>query len=90
MIVVTKMNNKILIQLIVPELEEKNDLFTLINRRVGTVMILLTQAINDFTNGIFSQNKKRVLYNHNTGVKYNLNQLIRETDIRNGTILVLM
>lgn len=82
--------NKVLIQLIVPEIEEKYDIFIPINRRIGTVINLLTSSINELSKGIFSDNKKRVLYNHNTGFEYSINKLIRETDIRNGTVLVLI
>lgn len=84
------MNNKVLIQLIVPELEEKYDLFIPINRRIGTVINLLCESIHDLSDGLFDENKKRVLYNHNTGLEYSVNKLIRETDIRNSTVLVLI
>lgn len=87
---VIKMNNKVLIQLIVPEIEEKYDLFIPINRRVGTVINLISKAIFELNNDVFISNKKRLLYNHNTGLEYSINKLIRETDIRNGTILVLI
>lgn len=84
------MSNKVLIQLIVPEIEEKYDLFIPINRRVGTVINLLCKSIYDLSNGLFDDNRKRVLYNHNTGLEYSINKLIRETDIRNSTVLVLI
>ena len=82
--------NKVLVQLIVPEIEEKYDLFIPINRRIGTVINLLTSSISELSSGLFTKNKKRILYNHNTGYSYSINKLIRETDIRNGTVLVLI
>ena len=49
---VIKMNNKVLIQLIVPEIEEKYDLFIPINRRVGTVINLISKAIFELNNDV--------------------------------------
>lgn len=84
------MNNKILVELVVPDIGESYNLFIPINRRIGNIIILLNKAINEITNGIFEVNDNRNLYNRLTGEKYLLNDLIRQTDIRNGTKLVLL
>ena len=84
------MNNKILIQLIVPEIEEQYDLYIPVNRRIGSIIILLKKSLNELSEGLFNLDKKRNLFNHNTGKMYNINDIIRETDIRNGTILVFI
>lgn len=83
------MNNKILIQLLVPEIEEKYDIFIPINRRVGTIMNFFNKSLNEITDGIFPV-KNRCLYNHYSGIQYHVNDIVRETDIRNGTILVFI
>ena len=41
------MENKVLIELVVPELEEKFDVFIPITKRVGNVIALLAKAINE-------------------------------------------
>lgn len=84
------MNNKVLIELIVPEIEEKYNIFIPVNRRIGNIIILLNKAINEITNGNFIINNDRILYNRFTGKKYLINDLVRHTDIRNGTKLVMI
>ncbi|MGE5456626.1 MAG: hypothetical protein ACM3O4_05970 [Ignavibacteriales bacterium] len=84
------MKNKILIELIVPEIEETYNLYIPVNKRIGNVIILMTKAIFDISSGTYSINGNSSLYNRETGQKYSVNDLIRETDIRNGTSLILM
>ena len=83
------MENKILIELIVPELEAKYDIFIPITKRVGNIIALLAKAISEL--GIhYSLTPSMGLYNRNTAEKYNPNDLIYQTDIANGTVLILM
>ncbi len=84
------MNNKILIELIVPMLEEKYDVFIPSNKKVGNVIILLTKVINELSGGYAQESTHACLYNGITGLPYNVDDLIRHTDIRNGTKLILM
>ena len=83
------MENKVLIELIVPELEAKYDLFIPITKRVGNIIALLTKAISEL-GIIYSLAPNTALYNRYTGEKYEPNDLIYQTNIANGTILVLM
>lgn len=83
------MEYKVLIKLIVPEIEESYEAFIPVNKTVGEVLILLNQLVNNFS-GIYPIKKGMLLYNRHTGNVYGGNKLIRETDIRNGTELVLV
>lgn len=84
------MKNKILIELIVPEIEETYNLYIPVNKRIGNIIILVTKAIFDLSSGTYSINNNSSLYNRETGQKYSVNDLVRQTDIRNGTSLILM
>ena len=84
------MKNKILIELIVPDIEEKFNIFIPINRKVGNVIELLNKSISDLTNGTYIGSSKTCIYSKKTGEKYNINDLVINTDIRNGTSLILM
>lgn len=84
------MKNKILIELIVPEVDEKYNLYIPINKKVGNVVILLSKAVKELTNGAFDGTNKTCLYDRNTGEKYPINSLVRETNIRNGSSLILI
>lgn len=83
------MENKVLIELVVPELEEKFDVFIPITKRVGNVIALLAKAINEL--GInYSLTPTMAIYNRRTAQLYNPNDLVYNTDIMNGTVLILV
>jgi len=82
------MNNKILVELLVPELDKTYNIFLPVNKRVGSILMLLNKAINEIDpNHTKTTNS---LYNQNTGMKYDINSLVYETDIRSGTALILI
>ena len=84
------MKNKLLVELIVPQIDQKYNLYIPINKKVGNIIVLLNKAISDLTNGVYVGTNKTFLYNRDTGNKYDINQIVINTDIRNGTSLVLM
>lgn len=84
------MKNKILIELVVPELDMKYNLYVPINKKVGNIIVLLNKAIKELSYGIYEGTKKTCLYDKKTGEKYSINTLIRETNIRNGSSLILI
>lgn len=83
------MKNKVQIQLIVPDIEEKFDLFIPINKKIGNIVFLITKSINEI-DADYNIKNTCCIYNRDTGVKYNPEQLIFDSDIRNGTVLILM
>lgn len=84
------MKNKVLVEILVPTIEEKYDVYLPINKKVGNVINLLNKAIVESSNGVFVADNTVCLYNSITGDKYDIDKLIYDTDIRNGSILVLM
>ena len=84
------MNNRVLVTVFVPKLEMSYDIFIPIGRKVKSVIKLLSKAISDLSNGVFPENGGKVLCNQKTGIKYDYELLIKETDIRNGTDLTLL
>ena len=83
------MENKVFIQLYVPELESTYDLYLPISRRIGNIIQLLVKAVNDF--GINYELKPNIsLYSRETGERYSMNQILYETNIRSGSQLVLL
>ena len=84
------MKNKLLIELIVPDIDEKFNLFIPINKRVGNIVVLLNKSVSELTNGAYVGSHVSALYNKFTGKKYDVNDLIRNTDIKHGTSLILI
>ena len=83
------MDYKVLIKLYVPEIEEVYEAFIPVNKTVGEVLILLNQMVNNLS-GIYPLKNDNNLYNRYTGALYGNSSLIRDTDIRNGTELVVI
>ena len=84
------MGNKILIILSIPELDETYDLMVPLSRKVGNLIELIAKMLNELTNGEYEVDKYKGLYNSDNGEKYNNDSLIYNTDIRNGSKVILM
>ena len=84
------MNNKILVELVVPTLEESYDVYIPINRKIGNVIGLLSKLVSDLSGGYFIANERNTLYSGETGSKYPIDALVINTDIRNGSKIILM
>ena len=84
------MENKVFVTLIVPELDENYDLLMPVNRKIGNIIELINKFLLEQTKDLYRCNVNQNLYNHESGMRYNINNTIYETDIRNGTKLVLI
>lgn len=84
------MEYKVLIKLYVPEIEKTYDMYIPINKTISEVLILLNRLINNSTNGVYPIKNNIYLANRKQMNIYPNELLIRNTDIRNGTELVLM
>lgn len=84
------MKNKVLIELIVPDIEKKYDVYIPISKKIGNIIVLLNKAVSDLNNGLYQGNNLTSLYNRSTGQRYAIDDLVKNTDIRNGTTLILL
>ena len=84
------MKNKVLIEIIVPEIDKKYSIYVPVNKKVGNIIVLLNRAIKELSDGIYEGTEKTSLYDRKTGEKYGVNTLVRETNIRNGSSLILI
>ena len=84
------MNNKVLIRLWVPEVDEVYDVFIPVNEFVWKINQMIVHCVNGLSGGALDKEKKYVLINKTTGVVYSNNSLVIETDIRNATELLLV
>lgn len=83
-------SNKVLVSLSVPEIDETFDILIPISRKVGNVIELINKILEENTKGKYKGSKTQNLYNRITGERYNINLLVIETNIRNGTQIVLI
>ena len=84
------MDNKVLVNIIVPLIEKKYEVFLPANKKIGEIVSLLSKGLVEVSNGYYIITNKEKLYNRMTGKEYNNNQILKNTDIRHGTWLVLM
>ena len=82
--------NKVLVSLDVPFLEKKYDVYIPINRKIHNVIAMIKASLLDLSNGSLDMDSKYVLYNKENGNAYDMNVLVRDSDIRNGSKIVLL
>lgn len=84
------MKNKVLIKLVIPEIDEIYDLYIPLNKQIGNIIELLNKSLKDITKDLFVPNENRNLYNRETGEIYSPNDYLKDTNIRNATTLILL
>lgn len=84
------MNDKVLIKLNIPEIDKTYNFFIPVNERIYIVEKLLANIVCNLSNGNFSGTSEYILINSKDGKIYNKDEIIIDTDIRNGTELYLI
>lgn len=82
------MDFKILVKVIVPEVEKNYELYIPINKTVGYVCKMINKMLNETTSGIYPIKENCSLSNRFSCEIYAANVYIRDTNIRNGSQLV--
>ena len=83
-------SNKVLVKIILPEMDKSYDMYLPINRKVGNAIELINKMLNDITMGEYKAGIHQCLYDKATGNVYENDKLIIDTNIRNGSCLVLL
>lgn len=81
---------KVLVKVYVPMIEKIYDLWIPSHKKIYNVIILLVKAINELSNGNYQVESLPYLYDKITGIKYDVTISVKESNIRNGTELILM
>lgn len=82
--------NKILIELEIPLIEIKYDLFIPINKKVGTIKKLIEDALVELTDNAYTPKEDCNFYSKETGEIYDVNKNVRDTDLKNGSRIILI
>jgi hypothetical protein len=82
--------NKILIELSIPSIEKTYDLYIPINKKVGTIKKLIEKALVELTDNAYIISEDTNFYSTETGEIYNVNSTIVDTDLENGSRIILM
>ena len=82
--------NKILIALDIALIEKKYDLFIPINKKIGTIKKLIEDSLTDLTGNTYEIREDANLYSKDTGEIYDVNKNVRDTDLKNGSRVILI
>lgn len=82
------MDYRVLINLYVPMIEEKYEMYIPINKTVGDICYLCSNLVNDLSK-VYPIKSNLNLCNRQTGMIYVKSEIVKNTDIRNGTELIL-
>ena len=83
-------DNKVLIKLIVPDLNKTFDAYIPVNERIYKTIKLITKAVSDLSGGSLNVRNNYILINLSNCREYKNNEIVLDTEIRNGTELVLL
>ena len=83
------MNFRVYIIVETPILDKRYELLVPIDRRMYEVINILKKNIPELSENYYLD-KEPYLYNKSTGKMYDLNELIKNSDIKTGTRLVLI
>lgn len=85
------MNNKILIEVIVPLLEENFEVYIPVNKRISTVIKLIEKSLNEITNGYYpAQKENSVIIDEESGSVFDVNLTVKESKMINGSKIILI
>ena len=83
------MNFRVYVMLEIPILDKKYELLVPIDRRIHDLVDILKINIPELKENYY-QNKTPNLYNKTSGELYDMNQLIKNSNIKTGTRLLLI
>lgn len=84
------MKDKVLVKIIVPEIDTFFDAYIPITKKVGNVINLLNEYISNKIDSDYELSNNNKLYNAITNEKYYSDILVANTNIRNGSKLVII
>ncbi len=84
------MNNKVLVKLIVPEIDDEFDVFIPVNEIVWKIKKMLVKCVNDVDGVNLDINKEYILVKKDNNRVYKNNEIMIDTDIRNASELLLI
>ena len=84
-----KMKNKLLVIVYVPLIEKEFNIYIPIVKKVGTIKNLIIKMLEEASDGTFVDDNCKKLYDKLTGEVINDELFVRDSNIRNGSKLIL-
>lgn len=84
------MNNKALVEIILPAAAQKYDVYIPLDVKMSDVTRMVAAALSDLSGGKYKATTDAVLCDAKTGVIYNINKEVAELGIKTGSQLMLI
>ena len=84
------MKNKILIKIFVPSIDDEYEIYIPTNESVKKVLDLIVKSIYELSDSNLNQQDSHYLLDPDTSRIYTNDQIIRDTDIKNGKKIILV
>ena len=85
-----KKMDKVLVKVYVPMLEGVYDVWIPSNKKIYEIIILLSRAISELSEGDYAPKAHPTLYDKISAQEFDLNSFLKDTTIRNGTEVILI
>ena len=83
--------NKFLITVIIPTAEMECDVYVPNAKKVGVIKKFILEAVADLTDGVYRRSIDEVrMIDRKTSIEYDNNMFVKDTNIKNGTKLILI
>ena len=82
--------NKVLVKLLVPTLGEEYEIWLPLNKRIINVIKLLIKSVSELSDGEYAPTKLPILYDRKSGMPFDVNAIVNDTTIRNGSEVILI
>lgn len=82
--------DKVLVCVYVPLIEKEFDVYIPVNKKISFIKKLLVKSISELSNGNYKVNGNVKISNKITNNVYNEEEYIINTDIRNGSKIVIL
>ena len=82
--------NKLLIKVLVPKLETSYEIFVPIIKKMHRIRKQIIQAINELNDNALGIDDDILLYDKLTGEAFNLNAMVKDSGLKNGSELILV
>ena len=81
---------KILVNVLVPKAEIELNVYIPINKKIGTIKKYLSKLLSEETNGSYNATEQVILLDQDTGLEYNNDVYVHDSEMANGSTIVLI
>ena len=84
------MKNKVLVKVYVPSVDSEYEIYIPVNETIKKVLDLLIKSIYELSDSNFNNEVNHYIMDPKTGLAYEVDYIIRDTNIRNGSKIILI